>query len=159
MAQDFVKYSPDIEQADPDFDENLQTVIAATKKYIEDSVKAEGLNRAVRDAHAKGYGLVRAEVEILGGLAPEYAQGIYALPGRHEALIRFSNGSPHAGADASLGSVVMGMGLKIFGIDGQTLLEDEPDSHTFDYALINAPIFFCNTVKHYLFIQHLFLHG
>ena len=159
MPQDFVKYSPAVEQADPDFDENLQTVIEATKKYIEGSVKSEGLNTAVRDAHAKGYGLVRAEVEILDGLAPEYAQGIYALPGRHEALIRFSNGSPHAGADAALGSVVMGMGLKLFGIEGQTLLEDEPDSHTFDYALINAPIFFCNTVEHYVFIQHLFLHA
>src|SRR5215208_4811160 len=157
MAQDFVKYSPDIERADPDFDENLQTVIEATKEYIEGSVKSEGMNTAVRDAHAKGYGLARAEVEILGGLAPEYAQGIYAHPGRHEALIRFSNGSPHTGADAALGSVVMGMGLKLFGIESQTLLEDEPDSHTFDYALINAPIFFCNTVEHYLFIQKLFL--
>ena len=155
--QSLVKYTPAVELADPDFDENLQTVMGATKEYIEESVKSEGLNRAVRDAHAKGYGLVRAEVEILDGLAPEYAQGIYALPGRHEALIRFSNGSPHAGADASLGSVVMGMGLKLFGIDGQTLLEDEPDSHTFDYALINAPIFFCNTVEHYMFIQRLFL--
>src|SRR5215217_4846787 len=142
MPQAFVKYSPAIEQPEPDFDKDLQTVIAATKGYIEDSVESEGLNRAVRDAHAKGYGLARAEVEILDGLAPEYAQGIYALPGRHEALIRFSNGSPHAGADTRLGSVVMGMGLKLFGIDGQTLLEDEPDSHTFDYALINAPIFF-----------------
>jgi hypothetical protein len=154
--QSLVKYTPAVELADPDFEKNLQTVIEATKKYIEESVKGEGLNRAVRDAHAKGYGLARAEVEILGGLAPEYAQGIYARPGRHEALIRFSNGSPHTGADARLGHAV-GMGLKIFGIEGQTLLEDEPDSHTFDYALINAPIFFCSTVEHYLFIQQLFL--
>src|SRR5215208_5424752 len=77
MPQDFVRYSPDIERADPDFDENLQTVIEATKKYIEGSVKSEGLNTAVRDAHAKGYGLARAEVEILGGLAPEYAQDFH----------------------------------------------------------------------------------
>jgi hypothetical protein len=157
MPDTFVKYTPAVEQADPDFDTNLQTVIEATKQYIQDSVESEGLNKAVRDAHAKGYGLARAEVEILGGLAPEYAQGIYALPGRHEALIRFSNGSAHTGADARLGNPV-GMGLKLFGIDGQTQLEDEPDSHTFDYALINAPIFFCNTVEHYLFIQQLFLH-
>ncbi|HKN48807.1 MAG TPA: catalase family protein [Actinomycetota bacterium] len=157
MQDAFVKYTPALEQADPDFDRHLQTVIEETKKYEQSSVEAEGLKRAVRDAHAKGYGLARAEVEILAGLAPEYAQGVYALPGRHEALIRFSNGSAHAGADALLGNPV-GMGLKLLGIDGQTLLEDEPDSHTFDYALINAPIFFCNTVEHYLFIQQLFLH-
>src|SRR5215210_3994438 len=158
MAQAFVKYTPDIEQPEPDFDKDLQTAIAATKEYIEDSVESEGLNRAVRDAHAKGYGLARAEVEILAGLAPEYAQGIFARPGRHEALIRFSNGSPHTGADTGLG-MGFGMGLKIFGIDGPTLLEDEPDSHTFDYAMINGPIFFCNTVKHYVFMQQLFLNA
>ena len=156
MTQNFVHYSPELEQADPAFDDDLQTIIKRTTQYITESVQAEGVGRAVRDAHAKGYGLVRAEVEILGGLAPEYAQGIYARPGQHEALIRFSNGSPHAGADARLGNAV-GMGLKLFGIDGQMLLEDEPDSRTFDYNLINAPIFFCNTVEHYLFIQQLFL--
>jgi hypothetical protein len=156
MPQDFVKYSAAVEKPDPDFDEHLQTAITATKEYIEDSVNSE--SRAVRDAHAKGYGLARAEVEILGGLPPEYAQGIYARPGRHEALIRFSNGSPHTGADARLG-MGFGMGLKLFGIEGQTLLEDEPDSHTFDYAMINGPIFFCNTVEHYVFIQQLFLNA
>jgi hypothetical protein len=152
----FVRYTPEIEAPDPRFDEILQTVIAKTERYIAESVTTEGTGRAVRDAHAKGYGLVRAEVEILDRLAAEYAQGIYARPGRHDALIRFSNGSPHAGADARLGGAT-GLALKLFGIDGPTLLEDEPDTHTFDYANIDAPIFFCNTVEHYLFIQELFL--
>ena len=52
-----------------------------------------------------------------------------------------------------------GMGLKLFGIKGQTLLEDEPDAQTFDYAMINFPVFFANSVEHYLFIQQLFLHA
>jgi len=156
MPTPFIKYAPDIESADPRFDESLQTVIAKTERYIAGSVTTEGAGRAVRDAHAKGYGLVRGEVDILDRLPAEYAQGIYAKPGRHDALIRFSNGSPHAGADARLGGAT-GLALKMFGIDGLTLLEDEPDTHTFDYANIDAPIFFCNTVEHYLFIQELFL--
>src|SRR5215831_17939327 len=156
MSPRFVKYAPDIETADPGFDENLRTVIERTEQYIAQSVTTEGTGRAVRDAHAKGYGLVRGEVEILDQLPVEYAQGIYAIPGKHDALIRFSNGSPHAGADARLGGAT-GLALKIFGIDGSTLLEDEPDTRTFDYANINAPIFFCNTIEHYLFIQELFI--
>ncbi len=156
MPTPFVKYTPDIQSADPRFDETLRTVIGKTEQYIAASSAAEGTGRAVRDAHAKGYGLVRAEVEILDQLPAEYAQGIYAKPGRHDALIRFSNGSPHAGADARLGAAT-GLALKIFGIDGQSLLEDESDARTFDYATINAPIFFCNTIEHYLFIQELFL--
>jgi hypothetical protein len=156
MTSGFVPYTPDVEVVEPRFDENLKTVIERTEDYIARSVTSEGTGRAVRDAHAKGYGLVRAEVEILDRLPAEYAQGIYASPGTHGALIRFSNGSPHAGADARLGTA-MGLALKMFDIEGPTLLEDEPDTHTFDYTNINGPIFFCNTVEHYLFVQELFL--
>ena len=152
MSQTFVKYGPDVEQVDPGFDEkSVKESLRRRRNMYEDSVATGegGRNRAIRDAHAKGYGLARAEVEILDGLAPEYAQGIYAHPGKHEALIRYSNGSPHAAADAVLGNAT-GMGLKIFGIEGQTLLEDEADSHTFDYANINFPVFFANNAEHYL---------
>ncbi|MFE7539244.1 catalase family protein [Streptomyces platensis] len=156
MASQFVRYTPDVEDDDPHFEKNLQSVIEKTESYVTESVKAGGTGQALRDAHAKGYGLVRGQVEVLDGLPEEYAQGIYATPGTHDALVRFSNGSPHAGADARLGSAT-GLALKMFDVQGPTLLEDEPDSGTFDYALINAPVFFCNTVEHYLFIQELFL--
>ena len=156
MSQTFVRYSPEVERPEPLFDEHLQAILQTTVRYIEGSVEAEGIGQAVRDAHAKGYGLARGELEILAGTPPEYAQGIYARPGRHEALVRFSNGSPHTGADALLGTG-LGMGLKIFGIAGPTLLEDEPASGTFDYAMINHPVFFANTVEHYRYIQDLFL--
>ncbi|MFJ4525900.1 hypothetical protein ACIP4Y_34050 [Streptomyces sp. NPDC088810] len=93
-------------------------------------------------------------MDILDQLPAECAQGTYATPGRHDALIRFSNGSGHLGTDARLGPVT-GLALKLFDIDGPTLLEDEPDTRTCDYANINAPIFFCSTIEHYNFIQDL----
>jgi hypothetical protein len=159
MASQFVRYAPDVEAADPHFEDYLQASIARTERYVSESVETEGTGRAVRDAHAKGYGLVRAEVEILDQLPAEYAQGIYATPGPHDALIRFSNGSSHAGSDARLGGGT-GLSLKIFDIDGPTLLEDEPDTRTFDYANIDAPVFFANTIEHYAeFIQPLFLYA
>lgn len=70
MAAQFVPYTPDVDICEPNFDENLQTVIEKTERYIAESVTAGGTGRALRDAHAKGYGLVRGEVEILGGLPP-----------------------------------------------------------------------------------------
>ena len=85
MSTWFSKYPPDIEAADPRFDETLQTVTAKTEQYVAGSVTIEGAGRAVRDAHAKDYGLVKAEVDILDRLPAEYAQGIYATPGRHDA--------------------------------------------------------------------------
>ncbi len=155
MTQKFVRYSPDVEQEEPDFEQTLQQVIDDMKQHMRGSLKTEGIGLVVRNAHAKGYGLARGEFEILSGMPNEYAQGIYAKPGRHEAMVRFSNGTNHVGSDRFLGPIT-GIGLKIFGIEGKTLLEDEPDSHTFDYALINQPVFFVNTLAHYVFIQSVF---
>ncbi|QEU89823.1 catalase family protein [Streptomyces kanamyceticus] len=155
MTQEFVRFSPDVEHFDDNFAKNLESVIEDMKRHTERSVEVEGIQRAVRNAHAKGYGLARGEVEILAGLPKPYAQGIYGHPGRHEALVRFSQGTSHTGADRFLGAAV-GIGLKIFGIDGETLLDDEPDSRTFDYAMINLPVFFVNDIEHYVFIAPLF---
>jgi hypothetical protein len=155
LPSQFVRYSADIDSVSPDFAENLETVINGVERYVAASVTTEGTGQAVRFAHAKAYGFVRGEVEILDGLPSAYAQGIYARPGLHDALIRFSNGSAHLGTDTTLPTGT-GLALKIFGIAGRTMLDDEPDSGTFDYANINAPIFFCNTVAHYLFIHDLF---
>jgi hypothetical protein len=148
---EFLRYSPGIEAPDPNFESALQVVLEDLRQQVTASPKLDGAGLALRNAHAKGYGLARAEVEILPDIPPEYAQGIYARPGRHEAMVRFSNGQPHAGIDRVLGAVC-GIGLKIFGIEGKKLLEDEPDSTTFDYAMINYPIFFANTVEHYIFV-------
>lgn len=152
---EFVRYSPGIERNDPNFEHALETVLEQMKQHMSASAKAEGAGRVVRDAHAKGFGLAQGEVEILRVLPTEYAQGVYAKPGRHEAIVRFSNGTAHISADRFLPSG-SGIGLKMFGIDGPTLLEDEPDGGTFDYAMINYPIFFVNTIEHYIFIQRLF---
>ena len=75
MSSPFIKYTPNIEGVDPGFEENLQIVIGRTEQYISQSVTTEGTGRAVRDAHAKGYGLVRGEVEILDQLPAESRRG------------------------------------------------------------------------------------
>ena len=154
MSSDFVRYSPEIETIDPDIDELLPKIIEFWEKKGRESPSTEGTGRAVRGAHAKAFGVAKAEVEILHAVPSAYAQGIYAAPGRHGALIRFSSASPHLGPDAQLGAA-LGFAIKIFGVDGPKLVDDEPDSPTFDLVLKNTPIFVANTAKHYLFIQEI----
>ena len=98
MSSDFVRYSPEIETIDPNIDELLARIIEFWEKLVSESPKTEGTGRAVRGAHAKTLGLVKAEVEILDDVAAAYAQGIYASPGRHGAVIRFSRASNLMGA-------------------------------------------------------------
>jgi hypothetical protein len=152
MSPDFVRYSPEVETFDPKLSEYMTRIIEFWEKKVRDSPVTEGSGRAVRGAHAKTLGVVRAEVEMTGNAPAPYAQGIYATPGRHDALIRFSSASNHLGPDAALGPV-LGFAIKIFGVAGTKLVEDEPDSATFDLVLKNSPTFIANTAKHYLFIQ------
>jgi hypothetical protein len=154
MSPDFVRYSPEIETIDPHVEELLAQVIDFWETKVSESPKTEGTGRAVRGAHAKSYGFVKAEVEFLRDVPAAYAQGIYGTPGRHGALIRFSSASGHLGADALLGGA-LGFALKIFDVDGPKLVEDEPDSTTFDLVLKNNAIFLANTARHYLFIEEI----
>jgi hypothetical protein len=154
MSSDFVRYTPEIETIDPRIDDLMAQIIEFWEKKGRESPISEGTGRAVRGAHAKSLGVVKAEVDLLSGLPPVYAQGIYAKPGRHGALIRFSNAGNHLGPDAQLGPV-LGFAIKIFDIDGTKLVEDEPDSNTFDLVLKNNSFFTANTARHYLFIQEI----
>jgi hypothetical protein len=101
MAADFVRYSPEIETFDPNLEELMGKIIDFWETKVRESPSREGSGRAVRGAHAKTIGVVRAEVEILGDVPAPYAQGIYAQPGRHDALVRFSSSSNHLGPDGS----------------------------------------------------------
>jgi len=151
---DFVRYSPEIETFDPKLSEYMTRIIDFWETKVRESPTREGSGRAVRGAHAKTIGVTRAEVEILGDAPPPYAQGIYATAGRHDALIRFSSASNHLGPDAQLGPV-LGFAIKIFDVAGTKLVDDEPDSTTFDVVLKNNPTFIANTAEHYLFIQEI----
>jgi hypothetical protein len=154
MSPNFVRYSPEIETIDPNIEELTAEIVDFWEKTVRESPTREGTGRAVRGAHAKTLGVVKAEVEIRGGVPAPHAQGIYARPGRHGALIRFSMANNHLGPDALLGSV-LGFAIKIFDVDGTKLVEDAPDSSTFDLVLKNRPTFIANTAKHYLFIQEI----
>jgi hypothetical protein len=154
MSTSFVRYAPDIEKIDPHFDELLDEIVAFWEKKGRESPVSEGTGRAVRGAHAKNFGVVEANVEFLDGLPAEYAQGIYRKPGQHAALIRFSSTSGHLGADAHLGNGI-GLAMKMFGIHGPKLMDEEPDATTFDLVLKNTPVFIANTARHYLFIEEI----
>ena len=69
MSSDFVRYSPEIETFDPKLSEYMTRIIAFWENKVRESPTTEGTGRAVRGAHAKTIGVVRAEVEIIGDAA------------------------------------------------------------------------------------------
>ena len=70
-----MRYSPEIETIDPDIDELTPQIIDFWEKKVRESPTTEGTGRAVRGAHAKTFGVVRAEVEILGDVPARLCAG------------------------------------------------------------------------------------
>lgn len=135
---------------------HIRRITDDIKNYIAKSDEVSEVNYHTRDAHAKGYCALKAKFEILNNIPKEYAQGLYAKSGIHDAVIRFSNGAPYISADRNLG-LVQGLAIKVFDVPGKKLAPDEEDSTTFDFNLVNHPVFFCNRIEDYAYISKLLL--
>lgn len=106
----------------------------------------EGRHPALRDAHARDNGCVKAVFRVDSDIADELRHGVFAIPGKeYDAWIRFSNGnsellSPRL-PDAR------GMAVKLMGVDGPKLLDDE--QNTQDFVMANNPGFFVDDLLRY----------
>lgn len=138
----------------PTYQQELDEVLRSLTRETRSSVEKQGVGRAVRTAHGKTYGLAKATVTV-PALPEPYAQGIFAEPAVYDAVVRYSNGLGHLRADSLLGAAC-GMGIKMFGVPGGSLLADEAEATTFDLNLINNNVFFANTAYDYVVIQELF---
>ena len=116
---------------------------------IEKSIRKEySTGIALRDAHPKAHGCVRAEFKIAEALPKELAQGIF-LPGKtYPAWIRFSNGSSNA-QQADIKKDARGMAIKLLAVPGERLLNHDEMS-TQDFIMINHPVFFVNDPARYM---------
>jgi hypothetical protein len=106
---------------------------------------------AHRDAHAKHHGCVRGTFEIRDGIDPRFAVGVFSSPRSFPAWIRFSNGSGKSQDDAEGDG--RGMAIKLMGVDGEKLLDDERDARTQDFVMINHPTFFVRNAVDYVEFQ------
>lgn len=98
-----------------------------------------------RQQHGKGHGVVRAEFRVSPGVPPELRHGVFREPRSYQALVRFSNGGERneSGKDAH------GMAIKLIGVAGPKLLEDERDATTQDFVLLDSPTFFIRDAVDY----------
>jgi hypothetical protein len=124
--------------------ENQPPGESAAIRSISDRLKARiikdnphGIVR--RDAHPKMHGLVRAEFTIEADLPPELRVGLFETPRTYPAWIRFSNQNGTIRPDGKRD--IRGMAIKLIGVEGEKLLEEERDEQTQDFILISTPVF------------------
>jgi hypothetical protein len=91
---------------------------------------------------------VKADVHILKTLPDRLAKGMF-IPGKtYQAWIRFSNGSGDP-TRADIKRDARGMAIKVLGVPGKKLLEDEAEATTQDFIMINHPVFFATDPARY----------
>lgn len=99
-----------------------------------------------RGQHMKTTGFVRARFVVDPGLPDLLRHGIFAQPHPFDAYVRFSNGKGRDDREAD----AHGMAIKLLGVPGAKLLDDEADAPTQDFVLIDHPVFFIRNVADYV---------
>jgi hypothetical protein len=113
-------------------------------QYIEKRFQ-EGRRPAMRDAHAKDNGAVKAFFRVDPDLDPQYQQGVFVAGQEYKAWIRFSNGNSERRGERSPDA--RGMAIKLTGVKGVKMLDDERETQ--DFIMINSPAFFVDDLERY----------
>ncbi|EKE43231.1 hypothetical protein OCGS_2822 [Oceaniovalibus guishaninsula JLT2003] len=140
-----IAYRPDIEHRKPDEDETIGGLRDALGEILETT--AETHDHAIRSVHAKAHGVLQARLTVLSDLPAEYAQGLFATPGTHQAIMRFST-NPGDILDDFI-ALPRGLAVKVLDVEGARLAGSEGESVQ-DFVMINAPVFSAPSAKAFL---------
>ncbi len=138
-------YERRFEEPEDDEDETTRQMSETLTGIAETVHQDEG--HAYRSVHAKSHGLLRGELQVLPGLPPVLAQGMFAQPGLHAAVLRMST-TPGDLLDDAV-STPRGVALKVLGVAGERLDPDDGAS-TQDFLMVNGPVFAVPTAKKFL---------
>ena len=110
-------------------------IIANMSTYLRQHYTA---GTAQRGGNTKTHGVVRGELVIHDGLAANLRHGLFAQPRRYPAWVRFGGPGPALPPDIEdVG--VLSIGVKVMGVPGPKLLDDE--RFTQDFTAISTPVF------------------
>ena len=132
--------APGVECAPPGESEAIRSIAAQTLiRYGHDLALRPPAAPALRDAHANAHGCVAARLQVVRDVPEALRVGLFAVPGDHAAVIRFSNGAALPANDHRGDG--RGMAVKLTGI------ANAPQGQ--DFLMINHPVFFVRDAADY----------
>ncbi|MGW8652906.1 catalase, partial [Nocardia salmonicida] len=117
----YLRYRDDLEKPRLDEERDIDKIIAVLRHNNERAYRK--YKRGLRDAHAKSHGILRGELTVPAGLAPELAQGMFATPATYPVIARLSSTSGVIRSDQLRG--VRGLGIKVLGIHGPRAMPED----------------------------------
>jgi len=136
MPATFARYDDRLALADPDEAQLAADLVEVLQSIQQQTLEDEG--HGLRAVHAKSHGLLAATLQVDDGLAPELAQGLFARPGRYDAVLRLSTTPGDLLSDRV--STPRGAALRICGVEGPRL-EGSEDMAVQEFVLVNGPTF------------------
>jgi hypothetical protein len=123
------------EREQPDEAVLVDQIIAAFTRQMEALWTAGHFERG---GNTKTHGVVRAQFIVNDDLPEQLRHGLFAQPRSYPAWVRFAGPGPYVTPDIDdVG--FMSMSIKIMGVDGPKLLDDE--RHTQDMLCVSTPTF------------------
>jgi hypothetical protein len=116
----------------PDEQLHIKSLIDQLRRKMEQDYAAK---RTLRDAHPKMHGCVRAEFAVEPGLPDELRIGVFREPRTFPAWVRFSNQNGTVSPDST--KDIRGAAIKLMGVEGEKLLDNETQQSTQDFILIS----------------------
>ncbi|MEB2775124.1 SRPBCC family protein [Algoriphagus sp. D3-2-R+10] len=102
--------------------------------------------KMLRQVHTKMHGCVKATFSVERDLPEELRVGVFAgEPKDYNAWVRFSNGNTVPQKDRK--KDIRGVAIKLLGVPGEKILEDEILAETQDFLLMSSETFFAKTIK------------
>jgi hypothetical protein len=96
-------------------------------------------HHAFRATHVKTQGIVKGKLTVLPDLSSHLRQGFFKTPAKtYDVAARYANEPVFLQADQEPGP--RGLGLRIFGVEGERLEGADPDVTTQDLFFNNAPM-------------------
>ena len=132
----------------PDEAADIAQILTTLRGQFDHNFPPGGPGPARRDQHPKAHGCVRAEFTVAGDLPPELRHGLFREPGSYGAWVRFSSSSPLMTPDTKRDAHAMA--IKVLGVPGPKVLDDERDAQTQDFIVANNNVFFVRSAKDYV---------
>lgn len=140
----YLRFDPSMEIRETDEGQTAAELVTTMRSICETTFKNGG--HAIRSVHAKSHAILRGELTILPNLPALYANGLFANPGTHPVIMRFST-TPGDMLDDKV-STPRGLAIKILDVDGERL--PGAGGRTQDFLMVNGPAFQAPTAKDFL---------
>ena len=141
----YLLYSPDVEQPEPDQQETFQKIVDLMTEG--QNLTREKYGRPIRISHAKAHAILKGKLIIREDLPMELAQGLFSTPGSYDVLVRMAS-APGELLDDSKVNSTRGMSIKVFDVEGPKLAGHT--ASTQDFVLAPGKEFISGDAKAFL---------